>query len=110
MSLLDKILTNAEWALAGLVGAIVSVPFHEELTTLRGRLIFIGTGAACAYFTTPLAISLYDIDPGLAGGVGFLLGAFGGSLLAAALRTLKGIDLVEIVKERLSGRTGGNDQ
>ncbi|MFM4808561.1 hypothetical protein [Aeromonas hydrophila] len=84
----------------------MAVPFHEELRTWKGRVVFIGTGAACAYFTTPLAISMYSIDPGLAGGVGFLLGAFGGSLLAAGLRTIKGLDLVELVRQRFS-RTGG---
>ena len=35
-----------------------------------------------------------------------VLGAFGGSLLAAGLRTIKGLDLIELVKERFS-RTGG---
>ncbi|MGL6365373.1 hypothetical protein [Aeromonas veronii] len=49
---------------------------------------------------------MYNIDPGLSGGVGFLLGAFGGSLLAAGLRTIRGLDLIELVKERFS-RTGG---
>lgn len=109
MSLIERIVSNAEWAIAGLVGAVIAVPFHEELKTWKGRFVFVGTGAACAYFTTPLAISLYSIDPSLAGGVGFLLGAFGGSLLAAGLRTIRGLDLVDIVKERLS-KTGGNDQ
>lgn len=109
MSLIERILTNAEWAIAGLVGAVIAVPFHEELKTWKGRILFVGTGVSCAYFTTPLAISLYSIDPGLAGGVGFLLGAFGGSLLAAGLRTLRGLDLVDILKERLS-KSGGNDQ
>lgn len=106
MALLERILTNAEWAIAGLIGALVAVPFHEELRTWKGRIVFIGTGVACAYFTTPLAINLYNIDSGLAGGVGFLLGAFGGSILAAGLRTIKGLDLIELVKERFS-RTGG---
>ncbi|WP_279475269.1 hypothetical protein [Aeromonas veronii] len=106
MGLIERILTNAEWALAGLIGALVAVPFQEELSTWRGRLVFIGSGATCAYFTTPLAISMYNIDPGLSGGVGFLLGAFGGSLLSAGLRTIRGLDLIELVKERFS-RTGG---
>lgn len=109
MGLIERFLTNVELALAGLIGALVAVQFHQELSTLGGRITFVGSGAACAYFTTPLVISLYHIDPGLAGGVGFLLGAFGGALLAVGLRTVKELDLIELVRQRW-GRSGGNDQ
>lgn len=103
MNLLDRLMANAEWALAGLIGAVIAIPFHEELRTWKGRLFFIGTGVACAYFTTPLAISLYSIDPALAGGVGFLLGAFGGSLLAAGIRAIKSADIVALIKSKFGG-------
>lgn len=107
MGMMESITKHGPAALAGMIGAIVAVPFHDELKTPTGRLFFIGTGVACAYFTTPLAISMYNIDPSLAGGVGFLLGAFGGSILAAVLRAIRGLDVVEIIKARLSG---GRDQ
>lgn len=103
MNLLDRLLANAEWAIAGLIGAVIAIPFHEELRTWKGRLFFVGTGVACAYFTTPLAISLYGIDPALAGGVGFLLGAFGGSLVAAVIKAVKSADLIALLKSRFGG-------
>lgn len=101
MDFLHKVIANLEWALAGLVGAIVSIPFHDELSTLKGKLFFVFTGISCAYFLTPFALSHYSIDPALSGGVGFLLGAFGGSLLAAVVRAIKSADLVAFVKAKL---------
>lgn len=103
MNFLDRLVANAEWAIAGLVGAVIAIPFHEELKTWKGRLFFIGTGVACAYFTTPLAISVYSIDPTLAGGVGFLLGAFGGSLVSAVIKAIKTADLVALFKSKFGG-------
>lgn len=104
MDLLHRILSNLEWAIAGLFGAIVSVPFHEELSSWKGKLFFVFTGIACAYFLTPFAMNHYSIDPGLSGGVGFLLGAFGGSLLAAVVRAIKAADLVALIKAKFGSR------
>ena len=103
MSFLDRLMANAEMAVAGLIGAVIAIPFHEELKTWKGRLFFVGTGVACAYFTTPLAINKWSIDPSLAGGVGFLLGAFGGSLLAAGIRAVKAADLWAFLKSKFGG-------
>lgn len=103
MNLLDRLVANAEWAVAGLIGAVIAIPFHEELKTWPGRLYFVFTGVVCAYFTTPLAINLYNIDPALAGGVGFLLGAFGGSLVAAVIKAVKSADLWAFVKSKFGG-------
>lgn len=103
MNFLDRLAANAEMALAGLIGAVIAIPFHEELKTWKGRLFFIGTGTSCAFFTTPLAINNWNIDPALAGGVGFLLGAFGGSLLAAGIRAVKAADLWALLKSKFGG-------
>lgn len=103
MSILDRLLQNAEWAVAGLIGAVVALPIEKELTTWQGKLFFIASGVACAYFTTPLAVYKWSISPELSGGVGFLLGAFGASLLAAGIRAVKSIDLVALIKSRFGG-------
>ena len=100
MDLVHAIISKLEWLFAGLVGAVVSVPLHQELSTWKGKLFFIFTGIACAYFLTPFAMSQYSIDPALSGGVGFLLGAFGGSLLAAVVRAIKAADLVAFIKAK----------
>lgn len=89
--------------IAGLVGSIVVLPIEKELTTWKGKLFFLFCGVACSYFTTPLAIYKWSITPELAGSVGFLLGAFGASLLAAGVRAVKSVDLVALVKSRFGG-------
>lgn len=102
MDFLNRLFANLELFIAAIIGAIVALRFQDDLSTRREKLVFLATGVACAYWVTPLAISLYGIDAGLAGGVAFLLGAFGGSLLAAGFRLIRNLDLVALVKEQLS--------
>lgn len=94
---------DTKLVLSGLVGAIVVLPIEKELTTWRGKLFFLFCGVACSYFTTPLAIYKWSIIPELAGSIGFLLGAFGASLLAAGIRAVKSVDLVALIKSRFGG-------
>jgi paired small multidrug resistance pump len=105
MNLWERLLANAELGLPGLIGAVIAIPFHEELKTWKGRLFFVCTGVACAYFTPPLAINGYNIEPALAGGVGFLVGAVGGSLLAAGIRAVKAADLWALLKSKFGSKT-----
>lgn len=104
MDFLSRLLEAGGAIVAGLFGAVAALRFQDELSTIQGRLMFVVTGAACAQFVTPLALSIYKIEAGLAGGVAFLLGAFGGSLLAAGFRALHSLDVLSIFKKR-----GGTD-
>lgn len=94
---------DTKLVLAGLIGAIVVLPIEKELTTWKGKLFFLFSGVACSYFTTPLAVYKWSIIPELAGSVGFLLGAFGASLLAAGIRAVKSVDLLALIKSRFGG-------
>ncbi len=106
MEFLEKLLGTDKIIVASFIGALVALKFQEELNTWQGKFVFVLTGVACAYYITPIAMASYNIDPGLAGGVGFLLGAFGGSLLAAGFRAVRNLDLVELVKAKF-GKAGG---
>ncbi|QMP19223.1 holin [Pseudomonas phage Persinger] len=108
MDFLERLLNTDKAIIAGFIGALVALKFQEELSGWGGRAWFVCTGVACAYWGTPWAISAYSIDPGLAGSVGFLLGAFGGSLLAAGFRAIKNLDLISLVKAKI-GKTGGGE-
>lgn len=92
-----------QWAITGLIGALISVPFQRDLKTARGIAIFVLTGSACAHYLTELVSRYFEVEPGSAGGIGFLLGAFGGSLIAAVIRTLETADLWEFIKNRFGG-------
>ena len=94
---------DSKLVLSGLIGAIVVLPIEKELATWKGKLFFLFSGTACSYFTTPLAIYKWGIIPELAGSVGFLLGAFGASLLAAGIRAVKSVDMVALIKSRFGG-------
>lgn len=106
MDWLEKLLGTDKAILAGFIGALIALKFQEEVTTWKGRAWFVFTGLVCAKFATPLAMSFYSIDPSLRDGVGFLLGAFGGSLLAAGFRAIKNLDLISLVKAKLGNGSG----
>lgn len=101
---LHKHFPSGEWAIAALFGAVVALPFHDELKTRNGFAMFIFTGVACGYFLTVPVMGYFHMNPESAGGVGFLLGAFGGSMLSAIIRFAKEADLWQLVRDRFGGR------
>jgi paired small multidrug resistance pump len=103
LEFIHKYFPGADWAIAALFGSLVAIPFHDDLKTRRGFLVFVFTGMACGYFLTGLAMRYFHINPDSAGGVGFLLGAFGGSMISAVIRAIKSADLWALVKARFGG-------
>lgn len=89
-----------------MMGALVAVPFHDD-KSLKGRLWFVCSGIACSYFLTGWWSWFYSIPNNLAGAVGFLLGAFGGSLVAAVIRKIQTADLASLI-EAIKSKFGGN--
>lgn len=104
MEYLHNWLVKLDLFIAGLIGAVIALPFQPELRTRGAKLVFIFSGAFCAHYLTALVAHYLHIDPGAAGSVGFLLGAFGGSLIAAVMRALNQSDLWALVRGRLGGR------
>ena len=102
--LLDKI-DRFELLIAGFVGAVVASLWHkDDLTDWRAWVIFLITGMACSiYLTSMVSTYLGVTEPKTVAGVGFLLGAFGGSLLAAINRAIKSADLWALIRQRFGG-------
>lgn len=104
MSPLEKILEDLGLGAAALVGALVGVFAQKEMATWRQRVVFVLSGLAIGYYVTPLVLDLYSIKMELTGAVGFLLGAFGGGIMAAIYKAIGNLDLIDLIKNRLGGR------
>jgi paired small multidrug resistance pump len=110
MEWLGELLERSEWLMAGLLGAIISGWWNKtELVDWRARAIFVVTGASCSVYLTGIASNYMGIvDPRNVAGVGFLLGSFGGTSMAAVNRALLAADiwkfLTELVRSRFDGR------
>jgi hypothetical protein len=106
MELLYRLLDRLDtWFTAGLLGAIAASWWHrDDLVDRKAWVIFIFSGAACAHYLTGL-VSTYlgVVEPRSVAGIGFLLGTFGGSLIAAITRAIKAADLWALIRQRFGG-------
>jgi paired small multidrug resistance pump len=101
---IGRLLQEWKWAAVGFVGALVGSYFHrDELKSKADFLMFFLSGWACANFLTSPAIKYFSIDGDSTGGVAFLLGAFGGSMISAVIRAIRAADLWSVVKQRFGG-------
>lgn len=85
------------------VGAVVGVWFQKEIVTWRDRVAYVFTGIACGYYLTVPAMRYFEIQQEFTAGAGFVVGAFGGSILAAVFKALGNLDLWALVKNRIGG-------
>lgn len=87
---LIKSFTNLQFFIAGLMGASVVTRYHKErLKTFQDYAIFILSGAITAHYMTQVVIHFFKLEAIHAGGVGFLLGAFGGLIIQELTAWLK---------------------
>ena len=102
--LLDKI-DRFELLIAGLVGAVVASWWHkDDLSDWRAWMVFLVTGVACSLYLTSMVSTYLNVtEPKIVAGIGFLLGTFGGSLLAAVNRAIKAADLWALIRQRFGG-------
>lgn len=105
MDSLHRLLDRLDLLIAGLFGVIVASWWHkDDLTDWRAWLIFLTTGVACALYLTGMVSAYLGVtEPNIVAGVGFLLGTFGGSLLAAINRAIKAADLWALIRQRFGG-------
>lgn len=107
MDFLNKLDLNLKLAFAGLVGAVISAKFHPDVQSPYDRVLFVLTGAACAYYLTGMVSAHFDIAASSAGGVGFLLGAFGGSLMESCVRAIRSADFLALIRRKAGNPEGG---
>lgn len=105
MEFLHRLLDKLDWLVAGLIGAIVASWWHkDDLVSWRAWLVFLVTGVACSLYLTGMVSTYLGVtEPSNVAGVGFLLGTFGGSLIAAVIRAIKAADLWAFIRQRFGG-------
>ena len=98
-----KLVADGKWALAGFVGALVSMPFQKDVNSAKDKIVFVFSGSAYSYYLTGMVCDYFNTSQASAGGIGFLLGAFGGSLTAAILKAIESADIWSLVKKHFGG-------
>lgn len=77
-----KVWDNIQYFTAGLLGASVVTRYHKDrLKTWHDYVVFILSGAIIAHYLTQVVIYYLNLEAIHAGGVGFMLGAFGGMVI-----------------------------
>lgn len=104
ISNLHELLSSLKWAIAGLVGAAVASRFHKDEIQNRVDLaVFIASGAFTAHYCTGMITQYLDFSANNAGAIGFLLGAFGGSILQVCVKIIRSGEIWNVIKNRIGG-------
>lgn len=105
MDFVYRLLDKIDVIFAGFIGSVVASWWHKgDFGDWKGWAIFMITGVSCAlYLTGIISDHLGITDPSNVAGVGFLLGAFGGSLMTAINRAIKAADLWALIRSRFGG-------
>jgi hypothetical protein len=105
MDFLHRLSERADWMMAGLFGVIAASWWHkDDLNDWKAWVVFLITGVACALYLTGIVSTYLSItEPGNVAGIGFLLGAFGGSLMTAINRAIKAADLWSLIRQKFGG-------
>ncbi len=105
MDFLRHLIDRAELLAAGGLGAFVGGLLHrDDMANWRAWAIFLITGVACALYLTSIVSGFLGVaEPDKVAGVGFLLGAFGGSIMTAISRAIKTADIWALIRSRFGG-------
>jgi len=86
---------------AGFFGGVISMAFVPKMSPGM-RYVSVFSGVSCAMFFTPLAIRLWgflvDFEPAVA----FILGIGGMAIVGKIHAFFQSVDLLQILKERLT--------
>lgn len=84
--------------IAGFVGSVLSLAFVDQMTK-RQRIVAVISGMVMAHYLAPMIAFLFNEEK-YQETIGFLVGLFGMSGVAAIFRGVKNADLWSLVKRR----------
>lgn len=99
----EKLYFSLQWAVAGFFGALVALPFQRDLKGARSVMAFVMSGLVTAQFLAKPVCVYLSIDPESSLGIAFLLGSFGGAIIAAVLKAIEAADLWALIRARFGG-------
>ena len=102
-----KLQTTIELIVSGAIGSVLSLMFHDDITTWRRKLIVIAGGTVFSLYVAPFSIEFFGIGTTQPTAIGFFCGLFGMSLTAAIMRMLRNADLFELAKIAFGRIFGG---
>ena len=105
MEYLARVIDKLDVLIAGFIGSVIASWWHKgELENWKGWAIFMLTGVACAFYLTGIVSNYLGVtEASNVAGVGFLIGAFGGSLMIAVYRAIKAADFWSLIRSKFGG-------
>lgn len=91
--------TGALW-LAGILGAVVALPYHPAMKTRTQRFTFLFTGIVTSYYLGPVVAAHFGMAQPVAA---FLCGLLAGSVIAKALDLIGSVRLADFMSGLLGG-------
>ncbi|WP_342627555.1 hypothetical protein AAC691_15485 [Nguyenibacter vanlangensis] len=88
---------------AGLVGAVVALPYQDGIRTKAGRIAFVLTGAVTADYVAPVVASHFGATASGVSLAGFACGMFAGTVIAKAtdiIRSIRASDVLAVIAAR----------
>lgn len=107
MEFVLRLLDKLDLLIAGSIGALVASWWSRaDIDNWKAWIIFMVTGIGCAFYLTGMVSSYLKItEPSNVAGVGFLVGAFGGSFMLAINRAINAADLWALIRSKFGGGT-----
>lgn len=96
--------------IAGAFGAFISLRFFDGLSTWEKWVTFLGGWAAASWLAEPASRWLELEHPSMETGLALLVGMFGMSIAAAAIKLVRDTDWIAVAKDLVSRWRGGGSR
>jgi len=108
MDWLADVFNNYKVQIVGSIGAALALQFNPDARRTRGSaLVFIATGCVISSICTGFFVRVFDLSQNDDAMVGFLLGTFGGAIVAAIYKAIMAADLWGLAKAAWHSKFGG---
>ena len=89
---------SPEWAVAAMIGALLSIPLQVGADTLLKQLWHVLLNSAVGFFVAPLLDAYYHLSPPAVVAMAFLLGLFGTAITVAILQAVRTADVWKLIR------------